>query len=87
MKIKHSEIEIPTENPFQNCRLERAQYAQVLTEIVKVYADGFVMAINNEWGTGKTTFVKMWQQQLQNNGFNTIYFNACISAKFLVHLI
>jgi predicted KAP-like P-loop ATPase len=76
MKIKHQEIEIPQENPFANCKLEREPYARVLSDIVNTYADGFVLAINNEWGTGKTTFVKMWQQQLKNEGFQTIYFNA-----------
>lgn len=76
MKIKHNEIEIVEDNPFANCKLGREPYARVLTEIVNTYADGFVMAINNEWGTGKTTFVKMWQQQLKNEGFQTIYFNA-----------
>lgn len=76
MKIKHHEIEIPQENPFANCKLVREPYARVLTDIANTYADGFVLAINNEWGTGKTTFVKMWQQQLKNDGFQTIYFNA-----------
>jgi len=76
MKIKHYEIGIPQENPFVNCKLAREPYARVLTDIVNTYADGFVLGINNEWGTGKTTFVKMWQQQLKNEGFQTIYFNA-----------
>jgi len=76
MKIRHREIEISKENPFAECKLERKQYANILTKIVNNYADGFVLAINNEWGTGKTTFVKMWQQALSNDGFQTIYFNA-----------
>jgi hypothetical protein len=76
MKIKHKEIEIPESDPFANCKLAREPYANVLTNIVEMYADGFVLAINNEWGAGKTTFVKMWQQQLKNKGFQTIYFNA-----------
>lgn len=76
MKIKHHELEIQQEAPFANCKLERQQYAEVLTEIVELYSDGFVLAINNEWGTGKTTFVKMWQQHLKNNDFKTVYFNA-----------
>lgn len=76
MKIKHHEINIPPDTPFINCKLGRESYARVLTDIVNNYADGFVLAINNEWGTGKTTFVKMWQQQLKNEGFQTIYFNA-----------
>ncbi|MDV3508787.1 hypothetical protein CMU89_15175 [Elizabethkingia anophelis] len=76
MKIKHHELEIQQETPFANCKLERQQYAEVLTKIVELYSDGFVLAINNEWGTGKTTFVKMWQQHLKNNDFKTVYFNA-----------
>lgn len=76
MKIKHHEIEIQSEKPFDNCKLAREPYARVLTDIVDTYADGFVLAINNEWGTGKTTFVKMWQQHLKNEGFRTVYFNA-----------
>ena len=76
MKIKHQDLEIPQDNPFSNCKLDRKQYAMILTDIVNTYADGFVLAINNEWGTGKTTFVKMWQQHLNNENFQTIYFNA-----------
>lgn len=76
MNIKHFETEIDLEQPFKNCKLERENYAFVLTNIVESYSEGFVMAINNKWGTGKTTFVKMWQQQLKNKEFKTIYFNA-----------
>src|SRR3989339_2266062 len=77
MKAKHYDIEIDDPKvPFKNCKLGREQYANVLTNVVQTYADGFVLALNNEWGTGKTTFVKMWQQQLKNEGFKTLYFNA-----------
>lgn len=76
MRIRHHEIIPKPANPFSDCKLGREPYAKVLTEIVNGYSDGFVMAINNEWGTGKTTFVKMWQQHLINNGFKTIHFNA-----------
>lgn len=76
MKIRHKDIKINAENPFQNCRLAREPYAVVLTELVKNFNDGFVLAIDSEWGTGKTTFVKMWKQYLENNEFKTLYFNA-----------
>ena len=76
MKIKHNDIVIPPENPFENCKLGRKKYAEILTSIVGSYADGFVLAINNEWGTGKTTFIKMWQQHLNIKEFRTLYFNA-----------
>ncbi|MEC7784450.1 MAG: P-loop NTPase fold protein [Bacteroidota bacterium] len=79
MKIKHDPIDIPhgkDEDPFLNCKLDRKPYAEALTNVVNTYADGFVMAVNNEWGAGKTTFIKMWKQQLKNEGFETLYFNA-----------
>ena len=34
------------------------------------------MSLDGEWGSGKTTFIKMWQQLLKKNEFSTIYFNA-----------
>jgi len=76
MNIKHNEIEILEEKPFANCKLDRQKYAQVLTNIINSYSDGFVLAINNKWGTGKTTFVKMWEQELINQEYQTVYFNA-----------
>lgn len=76
MAFKHNDLEIPVETPFSNCKLEREKYAKVLTNIIENYPEGFVLAINNKWGTGKTTFVKMWQQSLKNSEFKTIYFNA-----------
>ncbi|MDP1812247.1 MAG: P-loop NTPase fold protein [Sediminibacterium sp.] len=76
MEIRHNDIEINSEEPFANCKLGRKKHAEILTKIVSTYSDGFVLAINNEWGTGKTTFVKMWSQHLTNEGFQTLYFNA-----------
>lgn len=69
-------IDIPHEAPFTNCKLGREPYAKVLTDIVRTNGDGFVLAIDNKWGAGKTTFVSMWSQMLQNEGFQTLYFNA-----------
>lgn len=76
MSIKHYEIEIEVGNPFAKCKLDRRQYADVLTTIVSTYDDGFVLAINNKWGTGKTTFIRMWEQDLKDKGFQTVLFNA-----------
>ncbi|MGJ5642883.1 KAP family P-loop NTPase fold protein [Formosa sp. S-31] len=79
MIIRHKDLFIPTEkdgDPFENCKLGRKKYAEVLTSIVESYADGFVLAVNNPWGEGKSTFIKMWCQQLKNKEFQTLYFNA-----------
>ena len=76
MNIKLNDIEIPKENPFENCKLGRKKYADILTNIINSYNSGFVLGINNKWGTGKTTFVKMWLKDLKNKGHKTVYFNA-----------
>lgn len=76
MRIRHNDLEINNTDPFLNCKLGRKEYALVLTDIVKNFNDGFVLAIDNEWGSGKTTFVKMWKKYLDNNEFKTLYFNA-----------
>ena len=63
-------------NPFKNDKLNRKIYAENLTDVVSVYQEGAVISLNSKWGTGKTTFVKMWKKHLENCGFKTIYYNA-----------
>lgn len=75
MILNLPELKIEKENPFANCQLGREEYANVLTQIVSRFYEGGVVAINGKWGTGKTTFIRMWKQSLENNGFETLYFN------------
>lgn len=76
MKCKLEKLEIPAEQPFKNCKLDRKKYAEVLKTIITTYNKGFVLAINGKWGTGKTTFVEMWKAYLKLDHFHTLYFNA-----------
>lgn len=76
MIARHTELLIPDDNPFLNCKLQRKGYGEILSTIVSSYSEGFVLAINNEWGTGKSTFINMWQKQLSNLGYKTLHFNA-----------
>ena len=77
LNCKDIDIEITSEAPFKEDKLNREQIAPILTTIADVYSDsGAVLAIDGEWGSGKTTFVKMWRQYLINNGYKTLYFNA-----------
>lgn len=71
------EIEIDFKNPFKGDRLGREQYAVTLANIVNAYSEtGCVISVNGEWGTGKTTFIKMWQAYLMQQKYRTIYYNA-----------
>ena len=77
LKSRSQEIEIPSENPFANDKLDRLGLCNILTDVVSFYGQsGCVMGLDGEWGSGKTTFVKMWSQHLKNNGYKTLYFNA-----------
>lgn len=76
MDLRTKDIKISNENPFEHDLLHRKQYADVLMQIVKNTKGGFTLSINADWGYGKTTFVKMWEASLQNEGYKTIYFNA-----------
>ena len=75
-KLKVPEIVVPNAEPFKNDRLERQKSADVLTQLLKTEAGPLVLALDSPWGTGKTTFLRMWRQSLSNEGFQTILFNA-----------
>lgn len=77
MICKDIEIKISKGEPFSNDKLNREPIAKNLTKIANLFSDsGAVISLNGEWGAGKTTFVKMWKQQLTNDGYRCIYFNA-----------
>lgn len=76
MKIKLNDLAIDKDDPFKNCLFNREKYADILTKVISNYNKNIVMAVNSEWGTGKSTFLRMWQQKLTNTGFLTVYFNA-----------
>ena len=75
-QIKNTEIEIDRDKPFANCKLGRWQYARVLEKLISRNHQGGVISLNGKWGTGKTTFVRMFAQMLENKGYPTILFNA-----------
>jgi len=76
IQLKPSEFVVSPENPFANDKLDRKKCAETLTNLVQNAPGPLVISINGGWGTGKTVFLRMWKQHLQNSGFTTIYFNA-----------
>lgn len=76
---------------FVEDKLGRKKYADFLTEIIsnpekykrKSDSESFSIAIDSGWGTGKTTFIDMWTNELGNlkdeneiQRYNIINFNA-----------
>ncbi|MCP9765472.1 KAP family P-loop NTPase fold protein [Lacihabitans soyangensis] len=74
--LRDIENKINPDNPFEDCKLEREKYADNLTQIIKNYPSGFVMALNNRWGDGKTFFVNRWREKLKKEEFQVVYYNA-----------
>ncbi|MDH3324729.1 MAG: KAP family NTPase, partial [Candidatus Peregrinibacteria bacterium] len=76
MEIKIRPITIPSDSPFTNDALSREDEISNLTELLVNIETPFVLAIDSKWGTGKTTFIKMWEAELTNRNISTLYFNA-----------
>lgn len=77
--MRDFKFDIPEDNPFQNDALNRKNIAVNLTNIIDSQQDGMVLAIDSEWGAGKTTFIRMWQTFLNNvykEKFDALYYNA-----------
>lgn len=79
--MRDFKFDIPEDNPFQNDVLDRKNIAVNLTNIIDSQQDGMVLAIDSRWGTGKTTFIRMWRTLLANDNvykekFSTLYYNA-----------
>lgn len=53
MKFKHSDIEIPREDPFKNCKLNRQPNAIILTQIVQNYSDSLSCLLTENGELGK----------------------------------
>ena len=76
VRVQPREIDIPEDNPFANDLLDREQQISVLTTVIKVIDGPCVLGIDGPWGSGKTTFLRIWAQHLRNESFPVVIFNA-----------
>lgn len=76
MRIKPEQITIDDSSPFNNDVLNREESAEILTQFVENVDGSYVIAIDSAWGTGKTTFLLMWQAYLKTKKINSVYYNA-----------
>ncbi len=74
LKVEESKIDVGT--PWTDDKLERQKTADRLTKIIEDQGAPFVISLDGRWGTGKTFLLKRWQRELENSGFQAIYFNA-----------
>lgn len=73
-KISDSTDQIET--PFEGDFLGRKALADSLEGYVSRLQVGATIAIDAEWGAGKSWFVNHWKKQLENNKYKVIYLNA-----------
>ena len=76
IRIRPADIEVPPDDPFQNDLLDRKPYIEALTGLLGAVQGPCVLALDSEWGGGKTTFLKLWAAHLRNQGFQVAEFNA-----------
>ena len=76
IRIQPKLIEVPEDNPFLNDLLERKEFVETFTDTLKGIEGPAVFAIDGQWGSGKTTFVRMLTEHLKNKGVKVMTINA-----------
>ena len=76
IRVQPLEIRVPEDDPFKYDLLNRKEQIEALTNIVGNVEGPCVLALDAAWGTGKTTFIRIWEQVLRNQEFPVVYVNA-----------
>ena len=76
IRIQPREIDVSQNDPFENDLLGRKEPVEVLTHLVGDLDGPCVLAVDAAWGSGKTTFLRIWAQYLRNQEFPVVEFNA-----------
>lgn len=76
LRLQLPELEIPLKDPFENDMLNRKENVEVLTHLIESTYGPRVISVDAEWGNGKTTFLKMLAQYLDNQDHAVVKFNA-----------
>jgi KAP family P-loop domain len=78
LRLSPPELEIGVDEGFTPERdiFGRKPFAEQLTRIVRRIDGPAVLLLDSPWGTGKTTFVKMWLGELSKADVPNIYFDA-----------
>ncbi len=73
---KADELVISEPNPFGADLFQRGAIAKNLGALIRTIEQPFVLLLTAPFGSGKTTFLRMWSQSLTNDGHMCFYFNA-----------
>ncbi|MGB5964975.1 MAG: P-loop NTPase fold protein [Sulfurimonadaceae bacterium] len=80
MRVTVPQIEISKEEGFlEKDIFNRNKFGERLANLFDNSQEDMVVALDAQWGEGKSTFIKMWQGYVENHRekkFKTIYFDA-----------
>ncbi len=77
MRIYPPELEIGDKEGFSNKDIfGQKELGEGMSNLVSTISDPLVIAFDGKWGSGKTTFLKMWAGELRKNDFPVIFFDA-----------
>ena len=77
MRIRPVDIDVQDSDPFQHDCLSRKEFASAISSIIKNTDGSAVLSIEGEWGSGKSTFLRMWTSSLKSGDkVQVITFNA-----------
>ena len=76
LQFKLPELNVSSEQPWQDDQLGREQIAERLTNLIRDQREPFIISIDGQWGSGKTFLLKRWQKDLEKDKFPAIYYNA-----------
>ena len=67
-QLKPDELTVSPSNPYAEDLLRREPFGKGLSCLVNYGSGTGVVLIDADWGSGKTTFLRMWIQQARNDG-------------------
>lgn len=78
MRIFPADPDIGDEEGFAPSKdlFKRAELGAGMTNLLTKVSHPLVLAVDGQWGSGKTTFLKMWAGELRTLGFPVIFFDA-----------
>lgn len=76
MILKHTNPSVFSGDPYKECYTGRISVGNSLIGIIDNIEFGGTISLVGEWGSGKTSFLRMWSQELKDRGFPTVFLNA-----------
>ena len=76
MSLNIRQLEVDLEDPHANDVLGRKGDCDMLADLIEETGGPFTLAVDAEWGDGKTVFIRMLEAHLAKRGFRCVSFSA-----------